>query len=458
MPESNPHTAGPAPDPTPRRQTRPWEWAALVGLVVAVVAVLGLTGLVHGDHGADAVSGISNADQRSRTVAVQALLDTWASAEQSDDAAELSDLIDKSAAPGFLAAETRRAANISGVEFSDWGYEITAGPETVVPPSLVDALGADEVWAPAVQLRYAIAGADERPTRKPVSLVVARRGDYWTVVRDSATADGGTPTWRGPWDFGPIVSRRVDTGDGRTSVVLGHPGDAQMVDSLAGELPAAVADVTQLWGSDWAGRALVWVAESQEEFTALVGPNHDGRNIAAVAISDAVDPDSDVVTGQRIVFSPASTERLTDVTRREILRHELTHVATRAETIDGSPMWMLEGYAEYAGYRGTRMTDRQIAPTLAARLTAEGAPGDFPDDDDFAASGERGTLAYETAWSISAFVADEFGEARLTDLYRALAVGKADSQTVDGRLAGVIGIDGDQFRNRWSAWVGAHLG
>lgn len=366
--------------------------------------------------------------------------------------------MDKSASPGFLAAEARRAANVSGVDFSDWGYEIVAGPETAVPQSLVDTVDADEVWAPAVRLRYAIAGVDELPTRKPVSLVVARRGDCWALVTDSATIDARAQTWRGPWDFGPLVSRSVDTGDGRTSVVLGHPEDSEMVDHLAEELPAAVDNVTQLWGSDWAERALVWVAGSQEEFTALVGPDHDGRNIAAVAISDAVDPDSDVVTGQRIVFSPASPERLTNVTRRAILQHEMTHVATRAATVDGSPMWMLEGYAEYAAHRGTHTAERRIAPTLTAWVSAEGAPGSFPDDRDFAGSGARGSLAYESAWSINAFVADEFGEARLTRLYRALAVGKADPQTVDQRVADVLGIDGDQFRGGWTNWVRAHLG
>jgi len=269
-----------------------------------VVVVLALTGFSRTERGADGAVGTAQSDTEARAAAVQTLLDTWASAVRTNDAARLSGLMDQAAAPGFLAAETRRAGNVAGVEFSDWGYEIAEGAETAVPSSLVDALGADEVWAPAVQLRYAI--ADESPTRKPVALVVARRGDRWALVSDSATVDGERRTWRGPWDFGPVVSRRVDTGDGQTSVVLGHPENATMVDRLADELPAAVVNATQLWGSNWAGRALVWVAGSQDEFTALVGPNHDGRDIAAVAISDAVDPDAATVTGQRIVFSPAS--------------------------------------------------------------------------------------------------------------------------------------------------------
>jgi hypothetical protein len=455
VPASDPSSAT---DPTPRRQARPWERAALAGLGLAVVVVLALTGFSHTDRGADGTAGAAPADEASRTAQVQALLDTWASAVRTNDEAALPGLMDKAAAPGFLAAETRRAANVAGVEFSDWGYEIAGGSETVVPAGLVDALGADEVWAPVVQLRYAIAGADESPTRKPVALVVARRGDRWALVSDSATADDERRTWRGPWDFGPVVSRRVDTGDGKTSVVLGHPENATMVDRLADELPAAVVNATQLWGSRWAGRALVWVAGSQDEFTALVGPNHDGRDIAAVAISDAVDPDAATVSGQRIVFSPASAERLTDVTRRAILRHELTHVAARAETVDRSPMWVLEGYAEYAAYRGTGEPVRQIAPALTAQVGAEGAPTEFPDDTDFSGYGARGSVAYETAWSINAFVAEEYGESRLTELYRTLAVGEADPETVDGRLSDVLGVDAEQFRDRWTDWVRARLG
>ncbi|MFD6057541.1 peptidase MA family metallohydrolase [Rhodococcus wratislaviensis] len=453
MPASDP---SPATDPTSRRQARPWELAALAGLVLAVVVVLALTGFSRTERGADGAVGTAQSDTEARAAAVQTLLDTWASAVRTNDAARLSGLMDQAAAPGFLAAETRRAGNVAGVEFSDWGYEIAEGAETAVPSSLVDALGADEVWAPAVQLRYAI--ADESPTRKPVALVVARRGDRWALVSDSATVDGERRTWRGPWDFGPVVSRRVDTGDGRTSVVLGHPENAAMVDRLADELPAAVVNATQLWGSNWAGRALVWVAGSQDEFTALVGPNHDGRDIAAVAISDAVDPDAATVTGQRIVFSPASADRLTEVTRRAILRHELIHVAARAETVDRSPMWVLEGYAEYAAYRGTGEAERQIAPALTAQVGAEGPPTEFPEDTDFSGYGERGSVAYETAWSINAFVAEQYGESRLTALYRTLAVGEADPETVDGRLSDVLGVDADQFRDRWTDWVGAHLG
>ncbi|AWK72235.1 hypothetical protein CBI38_12270 [Rhodococcus oxybenzonivorans] len=460
MPESEPATAG---EPTSRRRARPWELAALVGLVLAVVVVLTLTGFSRTGERTDGAVGNADTAEQSRRIAVQTLLDRWAEAVRSNDPAALSQLMDASASPGFLAAETRRAANLAAVEFSDWGYELADGtatevPESEVPESLVDALGADEVWSPAVRLRYAIADVDELSTRKPVSLVVARRGDRWTLVSDNATVDGDHRTWRGPWDFGPVVSRRVDTGGGMTSVVLGHPDNAAMVDRLAEELPSAVVNVTQLWGPDWAGRTLVWVAASQDEFTALVGPDHDGRDIAAVAISDAVDPEAAAVSGQRIVFSPASAERLTEVTRRAILRHELTHVAARADTVDRSPMWVLEGYAEYAAYRGSDEEKRRIAPALTALVDEEGAPQEFPRDEDFSAAGERGSIAYETAWSLNAFVAEEFGESHVTQLYRALAVGESDPVQVDDTLAEVLDVDADQFRDEWADWVGARLG
>ncbi|MFZ2176308.1 MAG: hypothetical protein WAW17_20165 [Rhodococcus sp. (in: high G+C Gram-positive bacteria)] len=456
MPESDTATAA---HPTGRRRPRPWELAALAGLVLAVVVGLAVSLFTPTGEGADGRVGAANIEEQlRRSSAVQSLLDSWATAVRSDDAAALAALMDESASAEFLAAEIRRAGNLAGVELSDWSYEIADGPGASVPAGLAEEIGADEVWSPPVQLRYALAGADVAPTRKPVAPVVARRGETWTLIDDEVAVAGAVNTWRGPWDFGPVISRRVSTGPDGTSVVLGHPENADLVNRLADELPAAVINVTQLWGPNWPGRAVVWVAGSQDEFTALVGPDHDGGDIAAVAISDAVGNDTSAVTGQRIVFSPASSERLTDMTRRAVLRHELTHVAVRGATVDRSPMWMLEGYAEYAAYRGTGEEESRIASALAAQISGGNAPEEFPADTDFVRSGDRGSVAYETAWSINAYVAEKFGEARLTELYRALSVGEMDAETVDERLSDVLGIDSDEFRARWSGWVVAHLG
>lgn len=431
---------------------RSWERAALAGLVLALAAVLGLTAF--GGHSGGAANTHSaspvNPYEQARRNGLHELLDRWADAVRSGDEDALPALFDPRAHPGFLDAEVRRSRNLAGVPLSDWGYEIAGGPETPVPLGLADEIGASDVWAPSVYLRYGIEGVDAEPTRRPVALLVARRGDEWKLVSDLDQPELERRTWRGPWDFGPVIVREVSTGDGETSVVMGHPEQHVLVDHLAAELETAVPHVTEVWGGDWSRRALVIVAAARDEFTALVGSAHNGADIAAVTVSDAVDPRSRRVTGQRVVFSPAAADRLTDTTRRSVLRHELAHVAARAATTDGSPMWMLEGFADYVGHRGSDSEFVALAPTLAA---AGEPPTTLPDAADFSAGGDRSRIAYESAWSAAAFLAAEFGEDKLVQLYRRLATGPLDSSMLDERVREVLGVGVDELITRWAHWI-----
>lgn len=431
----------------------------LAGLGVAVTVVLALSAFGHPDAetAVRAAAPIGNPYEDGRRAGAQAVLDEWARAVRSGDAAALPVLFDSAAAPGFLDAEIQRATRAAGVPFSDFAYEIGAEPEIPVPPQIAAEIGASDVWAPTVYLRYAIAGADTQPTRKPVSLVLARRGDGWTLVSDTKIPGSPRETWRGPWDFGPVLVEDVTGRDGRESVVLGHPGQAAMVSLVAGELGDAVAHVTDVWGGDWPRRAVVMVAGSQDEFASLVGTSHSGTDIAAVAVSDAVDPRSRTASGQRIVFSPEAANRLTDLTRATVLRHELVHIAARPVTADGSPMWILEGYADYVGYRGIESTFASLAPTLAAAVAAGGAPTSLPADTDFLAGGDTARLAYESSWSLAAFVASEYGEKRLGELYRSLAQGGSSDARVDARIRDVLGVGANDLVRAWGAWVGRQL-
>ncbi|MFD4368842.1 hypothetical protein [Rhodococcus sp. NPDC058521] len=428
------------------RRVRPWEKVALVGLVAAVGSVLVFTAVAGGE--ADAGSTVST----ERAAAVQQLLDSWGRAIRVGDTGALTGLLDPEAEASFVASEAARAANVSQLEFSDWGYELVAGEDHDVDAGLAARLGVSEVWAPTVRLRYAIDSVDAVPTRKVVSPTFVRRGDTWALL-DGGESTRPATTWRGPWDYAPLVTREVETGGDRMSMILGHPDNEAMVDRLAEDIDSAVDDVSEVWGPEWSRGALVMVASSDAEFTSLVGADHDGEGIAAVAVSDAPTPGDPVVGGQRIVFSPASTLRLDDEARRSILRHELTHVAARAVTVDGSPMWLLEGYSEYVAHRGTGASAREVAPTLAAQIDAGKAPDMLPSNENFTQRGDHGSLAYETAWSINAFAADEFGDEELTDLYVALAKGSSRDEDVDRTLEEQLGVGTESFVERWSAWL-----
>lgn len=393
---------------------------------------------------------------------LQVLLDDWGSAVRTGDSRALGTLIDDRS-PALLATERARIAALSAVPLADFGYELAPEPELSLPDETVARFGSDEVRAHRVHLRFAVDGIDDVPTRRPVTVLFVHRPHGWRIADDEPVLAGAeTPTtWRGPWDHGPLHVAAAQTEGGR-SLVIGHPDDAAFVDRTARELPSAVEAVDELWDADWPRRALVVVTSSREEFTHLVGSRHDGDEIAAVAVSDHVDNERGIATGQRIVLNPAASERLDGDSLRVVLAHEMVHVATRADTVDGSPMWILEGFADHLGRRaagedgsGDTVEVQRVAPTLTREVRSSGPPASLPADADF--TGERSVLAYEAAWSIAAFTADEFGHDRLVALYRALATGPVPAGRLDEVLADILGVDTAGFVDRWGRWLGNRI-
>ncbi|MGA9872427.1 MAG: hypothetical protein WBQ44_14970 [Rhodococcus sp. (in: high G+C Gram-positive bacteria)] len=393
----------------------------------------------------------ANPYEEQRRAGVETLLAQWAEAIRNDDADAIREVMDPSAPPEFVQSELRRAAALTDVPLDDWGYELVDEPETPVPSSVATPLDAADVWAPSVVLRYAVTGPDTESTTRPVSLLVAKRGDRWRIVSDTEIPGIDRRTWKGPWDFGPVTATSVQTSGG-TSVVLGHPAQSALVARLVAELPSAVAAVTEFYGSEWPRKTLLIAAGSPAEFAASGGSVAAGTDVAAVTVSDVVSPDVPV-TGQRVIFSPVAQERLDEFSTRSVLRHELTHVAARTNTVDGSPTWILEGFADYAGYRGSGADFGRLAPTLARVVAAGGPPTVLPEDSDFTAGGVRSTLAYESAWSVCAYVAEQFGEPALRTLYGLLATGPRSATEIDEALRATTGANASEFVTAWGSWV-----
>ncbi|MFI8565093.1 hypothetical protein ACIGGF_00820 [Rhodococcus sp. NPDC078407] len=435
-------------------RSSPLRWLVVVLIAVVTVSVVVIhrfdgTSNAGTDHGTVAQAPPTYDQQRRTDVTV--LLDQWARAVRSGDVDALQGLIDPLADPDFAEAQVRRAQVVPDVPFAEFGYELGDESETPVPSSIAEPLDATDVWAPSVYLRYAVAGPDALPTRRPVSLVVAERDGRWRLVDDADLTSYRRQTWRGPWDFGPLTVRSVPTAAG-TSVVMGHPDREQFVENLAAELPSAIDAVTDFWGDDWARDGLVFVASSAEEFAELTGSD-PSTDVAAVTVSDAVAPDGSRPTGQRVVFGPDAAARLTPFTVRSVLRHELTHVAARARTDAGTQLWVSEGFADYSGYRNSGAVFAQLAPTLVSIVASGGPPTVLPRDEDFGAGGARSSVAYESAWSVFAFVADRFDERTVRRLYEALASDPASDGSTDVALASVLGMDRAQFVASWGDWV-----
>jgi hypothetical protein len=381
-----------------------------------------------------------------RAAAVTDLLRARAEAVRRRDEKAFLGTIDAYADQEFIGRQRAMFANLAGLPLDTWSYVLHAD-DTVDVSGLAATTGADELWAPAVDLRYAIRGADLTPTERAMGYLFARRGSSWYLRSDSGV--GGRETWRGPWDFGPCLVTPTAQG-----IVLYHPGSEPMAGRLAQELDGAVAAVSALWGTAWSQRVALVLPDSPEEMKSLVGQGFPVESVVAVSVADRVDTGRRQVAGQRVVLSPNGSRALSVASLRVVLRHEITHVAARADTVDGSPMWLLEGFADYVGYRDSGIDLAQGAPNLFEEVKRAGPPQDLPEDKAFRSQGRDLDLAYQQAWSVTKFVAERYGEPMLLALYRKLAAAGPVSVTVtDELLRSVLGLDRAALIAGWQQYL-----
>ena len=401
----------------------------------------------------------ADAAAASRSAAVRGLLQRRADAVRHRDKAAFLATVDPKATEAFRVTQTALFDNLAGVPLDQWSYRIDPGqaldPATLKPPDPAElADRGDELWAPRTDLDYALRGIDTQPTSKPMGYLYVRRGGQWFLRSDTALDRTDRRTWRGPWDFAPCKEMVTSRG-----FVLYHPDDEDMAKRLAGELDSAVQAVDDVWGTGWPMRVAMELPATSTEMRALVGPDFPISSVVAVSIADRVDRAHHAVQGQRVVLSPTGSRGLSPVALRVVVRHEFTHIAARADTVDGTPLWVLEGFADYVGYRSSGVSLGQGAPDLAEQVAAGDPPDELPSDAAFRSSGHELDLAYQQAWTAMKFIGDRFGQAKLVEVYRALAgAGAEQPAQLDGQLRRLIGMDRAGLIAGWRDYLRDHLG
>lgn len=410
-------------------------------VLAALVAVTFLVGLVTAVVPAAPSAPPASADSAatSRADAVRALLERRARAVLDRDETAFTADLDPRADAGFRQRQRDLFRNLAAVPLAEWEYLL----EGEIDLATLDLPAADEVWAPDVRLSYRLGGVDVEPSSQGMAYLFTRRDGRWYLNSDTALEPLGKRTWRGPWDFGPS---HVLSGTG--GFVLSHPGGEVLAARVLAELDGAVTAVTEVWGPAWARQVAVLIPASPEEMVALVGPGFATGAIAGVAVADRVDPDTHTARGQRVVLNPDSAGVLSPMALRVLLRHEITHIAARGETVDGAPMWVLEGFADYVGYRRSDVPPPKAAPLLAARVR-QSLPSALPSDADF--RGAEMELAYQQAWSVNLYLASSLGEPGLVALYRRLA--RVRASEVDGVLLEVTGGDTAALVRGWQEFL-----
>ncbi|WP_326788254.1 hypothetical protein [Streptomyces sp. NBC_00151] len=341
-------------------------------------------------------------------------------------------------ATGAAAGAGTGLANLRDVPLAGWSYRLAGLSRS-----------GDSATARA-ELRYRIAGYDTAPVEVDRTLALTRAGGTWRVTSDKPSGKGGDQLW----DEGAVTAVR-----GEHSLVLGVGQSGERLRAFAGLADRAVPAVSDAWGADWSRHVVVLVPKSLEGMAGLLGAPASGyRGIAAVTTGEA--GPSAKAPADRIIVNPDAYGVLGGLGKQVVLTHETTHVATRAHTTAATPLWLSEGYADWAGYRGSGRAPGQVAPELQ-RAVAEGrVPAALPDDKDFGFTADAGALAraYEGGWMACRLIADHWGEVRLNDFYRAVGDHGKREGAVEDALRDVLDTTPERFAELWRQYLGDQLG
>ncbi|WBB59855.1 hypothetical protein O7599_30590 [Streptomyces sp. WMMC500] len=391
------------------------------GLVAALLAGCG-----EDDESRDAT--------RDATRAVAELLRQRSAAVREGDEAAFLRTVDPQAGP-YRERQRTAFRNLDALPLAAW----TLRPDGPVP--------ADGNRATAdVRLAYRLRGYDAGDATAAPRLEFVRRDGRWYVA---GPAPGSPPQ---PWDQGSLTVVR-----GTHSLVLGVGHPEGRLRGIAAVADRAVPDVSAAWGASWTRRVVVLVPASQAAMGELLGAGPTAyAGVAAVTTGR----NRDRTPADRVVVNPEAYDILGALGRRIVLTHETVHVATRAHTSPATPLWLSEGFADWAAFRGAARGPRQGAPELARAVAAGKLPRDLPADADFGrgAGGERVAEAYGEAWLAARMVADEWGAQRLVALYRAVGAATSREQAVGPVLRAELGVGLGEFTARWRAYLERELG
>lgn len=328
--------------------------------------------------------------------------------------------------------DDREFTNLTRLPLAAYAYRVTG----------VAAAGPSAVTVSAT-LTYRLRGFDAAPVTRSRTVTLARQGRRWAV---SATT--GDPDI---WTDGTLRVVR-----GRATLVLGSGVPESRLRDLARHADAAITRVGAV-RTDWARRAVLLVPATERRAAELAGAHGTTEVTSLAALATvATGPGGRTPppgSGDRVILAPRGFDELSGLGRDVVLTHELTHVATRSVTTRRTPLWLVEGYADYVGYHGRGVPVRVAAQELAAGLRRAGLPEALPADSAFSGTARALPQAYEQAWLACRMIAERYGEDRLARFYDV-----AGRDGPDTALRTVLGTDTAAFTADWRSYLRRELG
>jgi hypothetical protein len=373
--------------------------------------------------------------------AIGDLLERRGRAVRDHDKAAFLALIDPTAEQ-FRVDQGKLFDRLAHVPLSDWTYEL-AGDGPALPKDRSVQLPKGSTIA-RVRLDYRLTGSDSQVEREQY-LTLVPRGGQWLIAGNDDAAASGLKTETDIWDLGPVRVLR-----GKSSLVLGDAPEKELR-RLAAEADMGVHDVGVVWKREWSRQPVIVFPKSQSEMATLIG--NDGKGLSQIAAVTTGSFESGLSKGDRVVVNPEAWRTLGSLGRRVVLAHEMTHLATRAITVDDVPIWLSEGFADYVAYRAVEVPTNVVAGDVLDAVRAGKGPEKLPEDAEFDAARGDIAAAYEGAWLACRMIAERYGQKRLIALY----VSYADSKSVPpaGQIKSTLDISEAQLVKQWRAYLEA---
>lgn len=226
---------------------------------------------------------------------------------------------------------------------------------------------------------------------------------------------------------------------------------------FADEADAAVPRVTGIWGTDWSGKVIVVVPDTQRQMERLAGVEQGFYDQIAAVTRRETGRDADDSAGDRVIVNPQLWAQLGTFGRRVVMTHEITHVATHDATTGATPTWLSEGFADYVAYAGVPVPVTVAGQDLFAAVRRGRPPRALPALKDFEPTNDRLAEVYESAWLACKLLADRYGQDKLVRFYRAVGADDLDDELSDAPLdpafKAVYDLTTARFTSLWRSYL-----
>ena len=293
-----------------------------------------------------------------------------------------------------------------------------------------------------VTVRYAVAGLDTVPDAEPWIPTFALVHGRWLLVAEEGAGSGTKfPFGVGgqPWEARPVAvvkSAHV--------VAVVSKEDQEIAPHLLDLAERGVVNAAKVRPDGWPDKVLMTAVSDQKVFDSYFAGSADKlAQVEAVTIprySDVAEWDGGAkYTLSRVVFNPNTLGR-GDQELQHTLTHEFTHVAFGPQTSDATPVWLVEGMAEYVAFGSEKASD-----AFVSQAANHVSGSTLPADHSFYDSADN----YLLGWLACRLIAQKYGQPKLLALYDWFK----DHNDEDGGFRAVLGTTRSAFLSAWQNYL-----